>query len=72
MTRSHKPRREVRTGTWTYPDKADVFAEVGLLTLTEYITRRRQTIATYIRDRPIFDMCIGEKRQRGTSPHQWW
>ena len=33
---------------------------------------RRQTIAAYIVDRPIFNLCVGEERRRGTSPRLWW
>eukprot|EP00970_Alexandrium_tamarense_P009635 scaffold1928_cov109-Alexandrium_tamarense.AAC.60 len=38
----------------------------------EYIEVRRQTIANYIVHRPIFDLCLGEERQRGTSKRLWW
>ena len=41
-------------------------------TVEEYINRRRQTVANYIRDRPIFDLCMEGERQRGTHPHKWW
>ena len=42
-------------------------------TIREYIKVRRQTIAAYIVHRPIFELCVEERRRRGTSPHAlWW
>ena len=45
---------------------------MGLLTIRQYIEVRRQTIANYIVHRPIFDLCLGEERRRGTSKRLWW
>ena len=72
MAREHKPRKNNDTGVWRYPSTEEVFAEVGLLTIRQYIEVRRQTIANYIVHRPIFDLCLGEERQRGTSKRLWW
>ena len=58
--RQHRPKKNRQTGEWTYPARKDVFEEVGLYTLEEYILRRRKSIASYIRDRPIFDLCNNE------------
>ena len=71
MAREHKPSREP-DGTWTYPASVDVFEEVGLYSIDHYICVRRDTVAAYIRDRPIFDLCRNEPRQPGTSPRLWW
>ena len=30
------------------------------------------TFSNYIRDRPIFDLCLAGERQRGTRPRKWW
>ena len=44
-----------------------------MYTLTEYIEKRRQTIGTYIRDRPILELCRSGERLRGTSKRRlWW
>lgn len=40
--------------------------------MTEYIQRRRQSIASYIRDRPILNLCRRGVGLRGTSSHAWW
>ena len=73
MARRNRPKKNERTGEWRYPDKKELFEEVGLYTLTEYIEKRRKTIGAYIRDRPILDLCRDGERQRGTSKHRgWW
>ncbi len=45
MAREHKPRKNNDTGVWRYPSTEEVLAEVGLLTIRQYIEVRRQTIA---------------------------
>ncbi|KAL7524098.1 hypothetical protein ACHAXR_001561, partial [Thalassiosira sp. AJA248-18] len=47
---------------WTYPSSAVVLEEVGLRTIRQYIEVRRQTIAAYIVDRPIFGFCRDGER----------
>ena len=37
-----------------------------------YIRARRDTIARYVVERPIFEACRGVERKRGTSPRQYW
>ncbi|KAL7525953.1 hypothetical protein ACHAXR_001230 [Thalassiosira sp. AJA248-18] len=65
--------QDPQTGEWTYPSSADVLEEVGLRSIRQYIEVRRQTIAVYIVDRPIFSCCIRDgERMRGTSPRIWW
>ncbi|EJK67336.1 hypothetical protein THAOC_11647, partial [Thalassiosira oceanica] len=55
-----------RDGTcqWSYPSKDDVYEEVGLFPIHHYIEVRRQTVAAYIVNRPIFDRCV---RGRGEA-----
>lgn len=72
MAKQHRKRRDQQTGKYIYPATKDVYEEVGLYTVEEYIDRRRQTVANYIRDRPIFDLCMESERQRGTHPRKWW
>ena len=72
MARVNKPRKIQGTGTWTYPSTEDVLEEVGLFPIRQYIEVRRQTIAAYIVNRPIFQLCVDEERRRGTSPRLWW
>ena len=46
--------------------------EVALHPIAYYVEVRRQTIAKFIVSRPIFDYCREGRRNRGSSPHQWW
>ncbi len=59
-------------GTWTYPNSAAVLDDVGLKTNAHYIGVRRQHIASYIVDKPIFQTCMDGVRRRGSSVHQFW
>jgi hypothetical protein len=59
-------------GTWHYPSSEDVLAAAGLHTIKHYIDVRRQTIAAFIVNRPIFDLCQRGARKRGSSPRQFW
>jgi len=59
-------------GTWTYPNSTAVLDEVGLKTIAHYIGVRRQHIASYIVDKPIFQSCVDVVRRRGSSARQFW
>ena len=76
MASKNRPKKNEQTGEWTHLDKKELFEEVGLYTLKEYIKKRRKTIGTYINinimDRPILDLCRSGERQRGTSNRPWW
>ena len=63
MARVNKPRKDPQSGIWTYPASALALEEVGLETIGYYIQVRRQHIAAYIVDQPIFGFCEegGEK-----------
>ena len=58
---------------WKYPTSEEVLREVGLRRISEYITVRRNTIAHFIVNRPLFEDCERGERRRGSSPRQlWW
>ncbi len=67
-----KRPKKLPDGTWTYPNSVAVLDEVGLKTIAHYIGMRRQHIASYIVDRPIFQACEDGVRRRGSSAHQFW
>ena len=71
MAHDNKPRRKP-DGTWKYPSSEDVLKEVGLYSIGHYVEVRRQTIASFIVTRPIFDYCVEGERLRGSSPRQFW
>ncbi len=60
-------------GSWLYPRSKDVLEAAGLQTITHYIDVRRQTVANFILNQPIWELCAGAVRRRG-SPIQpfWW
>ena len=71
MSCDNKPQREPN-GTWKYPALDEVLEELGLQSILHYVEVRRNTIARFIVNRPIFGFCVGADRLRGSSPRQWW
>ncbi len=68
-----KRPKKLPGGRWMYPKSAAVLDEVGLKTIAHYIGVRRQHIASYIVDKPIFQSCMDGVRRRGSSVcHFWW
>ena len=65
------PTRHENGRDWVYPSSADVLKKVGLRTIAEYMEVRRSTIAVFIAHSPIFGMCKGGVRRRGTNPHHF-
>ena len=64
------PRK--RGDEWIYPKSRRVLATVGLRPVEHYIGVRRNTIARWISHGPIFNLCKGAERQRGSAPQQFW
>ena len=58
----------------TYSSSKDVLEEVGPLTIDEYIERRRNKVAEYASTRPVLELCLNERRRRGTTRREkfWW
>ena len=72
MNRVHVPCKG-HGGVWKYPLVEETLKEAGLQTVTEYIRRRRTTVAMWIVGRPIHEVCVRGERKRGTSARrQWW
>jgi hypothetical protein len=59
-------------GTWRYPNLEQVLREVGLQTISHYIGVRWQHIASFIVNRPIFQLCQEGVRRRGSAARQFW
>ncbi len=49
-----------------------LYKEVGVFPITHYIEVRRQSVAAYIVNRPIFKQCVEGRRGRGSSSHLYW
>ncbi len=60
-------------GSWLYPRSKDVLEAAGLQTIAHYMDVRRQTVTNFIVNQPIWELCAGAVRRRG-SPIQpcWW
>jgi hypothetical protein len=56
-----------------YPHLEDVLQAVGLKPITHYVGMQQQTVANFIINQPIYELCSGAVRKRG-SPVQpfWW
>ncbi len=67
-----KRPKKLPDGTWTYPNSAAVLDKVGLKTIAHYIGMHRQHKASYIFDKPIFQVCVDRVRRRGSSTCQFW
>ena len=67
----NKPRRGLHHA-WVYPRSKDVLNECGMNTIAHYIGVRRNTILTYVVNRPIYQRCREGVRKRGSAPRQWW
>ncbi len=67
-----KRPKKLPDGTWTYPISAAVLDKVRLKTIAHYIGMRRQHIASYIVDKPIFQSCMDGVRRRGSSVCWFW
>ena len=44
----------------------------GLWPMKEYIRRQQATIAEYIANHPMYELCTGEERIMGSSRFLWW
>ena len=58
------------TGEWICPNSEMVLAKAGVLTIEEYIQRRRDTILPYARSTSIYGRCKSAKKIG--SRLLWW
>ncbi len=58
--------------TWKYPNLEKVLQDVGLQSISHYFGVRRQHIANYIVNQPIFQLCLEGVRKCGSAPYQFW
>ena len=59
-------------GSWTYPCSEDVLQAAGLEMISHYMDVRWQTVANFIVNRPIFELCAGVVRKRGLPVRPFW
>ncbi len=59
-------------GSWSYPCLVDVLEKAGLETITHYMGIHRQTVANFIVNQPIWELCVGAVWKRGLPIHPFW
>ena len=57
---------------WEYLPVAEVMESAGLWPIKEYIQRIQDTAAAQVACRPIYELCIGSERMKGTKKFMWW
>jgi hypothetical protein len=68
---SNRPKQNV-DGSWTYPCLADALNAAGLKTITHYMEVHQQTVANFIVNQPIYELCVGAMRKRGLPVQPFW
>ena len=71
MARTHTWKRGL-ANSWVYPALSDVLTECELQTIEEYIRHWCQSIAAWVVDHPLFEVCWEGERMRGSPCRQWW
>jgi hypothetical protein len=66
-----RPERNV-DGSWTYPRSEEVLEAVGMKSIAHYVDIRRQTVANFIVNRPIHELCARVVRKRGSPVRPFW
>jgi len=62
-----------KDGSWYCPPTVDVLEDVGLQTVEEYIRRRRQTVQSFTRHRPLYEACRRVKAlATNINKAVWW
>jgi hypothetical protein len=59
-------------GSWSYPRLKDILEAVGLQTIAHYMGVRRLTVANFILNWPIWELCAGAVRRRGLPIQPFW
>ena len=58
---------------WEWQSLTEALEAAGLWPMNEYIWRRRDTIAKYIKNSPIYELCTGGDNMPGPSIFmRWW
>jgi len=66
-----RPERKAN-GSWSYPCSKDVLEAAGLQTIAHYMDMCWQTVANFIVNQPIWELCAGAVRRRGLPIRLFW
>ena len=50
----------------------EALEEAELWPIQEYVRQSQATIDEYITARPVYELCTGRERFKGTSHLMWW
>ena len=70
MTRMRPERKN--NESWSYPRSKKVPKAAGLQTIAHYMYVRQQTVTNFIVNRPIWELCAGAMRRRGSPVRPFW
>ena len=60
-------------GTWYYPLLLEAMSEAGIKEMDTYVASRQNTVAPFIKTRPIMYLFLVASRIPGSKvPKQWW
>ena len=61
-------------GDWVTPDKTEALEATGLWPIAEYVRRRHATVAKWVAERPIMELCRAALPMSGRNIHRarWW
>ncbi len=64
---SGKRPEQKEDGSWMYPCSEGVLQAVNLKPIAHYVDVQRQTVANFIVNWTIYELCMGAVRKRGLS-----
>ena len=65
--------RRGRDGRWVYTPLTEAMEEVGLQEVKAYVSFHHNTVAQFIADRTIIDLCLAAERRPGSQvANCWW
>ena len=59
-------------GSWSYPRSKEVLEAASLQTIAHYMDVHWQTVTNFIVNRPIWELCAGAVRRRGSQIRPFW
>ena len=69
---TNRHRTKNADGTWTHPSSALVLEDAGLFEIDHYIQQRRDTIFSFVKDRDIYQNCLGLEVDGRHVQQYWW
>jgi hypothetical protein len=58
--------------SWTYPHLEEMLMTLDLKTIAHYMGMCCQTVTNFIINQPIYELCVGTVRKRGSHFQPFW